>query len=88
MDSDTVKAFKPKILAKQQDPASSSQEDASVISFPPDLPTTSLQQQLLLSTELVGRAPLSHYWDTKEPRVLVVEWSGLKHPNSELGVRI
>ena len=39
----------------------------------PELAGAALSEQLKLCSELLGRQPVSHHWDSSEPRALVLE---------------
>ena len=45
----------------------------------PELADAALSEQLKLCTELLGRQPVSHHWDSSEPRALVLEMKTGKH---------
>lgn len=73
-ETDVVRVFNPATFHTQSD--SPRTNDDPAISMPlPQLADASLGEQLGLSVELLGRHPVSHFWDPGEPRLLAVEFT-------------
>ena len=76
-----VRVFNPTAFHTQNDSPRIS--DDPTINMPlPELADASLSEQLGLSVELLGRHPVSHFWDPGEPRLLAVEFTA---PGGEVG---
>jgi len=74
IETDVVRVFNPATFHTQSDSPRISDDPA--INMPlPELADTSLSEQLGLSVELLGRHPVSHFWDPGEPRLLAVEFT-------------
>lgn len=74
IETDVVRVFNPATFHTQSD--SPRINDDPAINVPlPELADASLSEQLGLSVELLGRHPVSHFWDPGEPRLLAVEFT-------------
>ena len=78
MDSDSLKFFSPTAILEQSSPRSSEPSSPASCATLPGLTESALNEQLQLLQELLGRHPVSHYWDPTEPRLLVVESAALQ----------
>lgn len=77
VDSGRAKLFSPSFLLEQEqdsidfnDPSSTSLNQTSL---PTELPQASLTEQFTFLKELLGKHPTRQYWDSNEPKILVLE---------------
>ena len=66
VETDAVKVLNAAAILKQDQ-----NEDSDINITLPELADAALNEQLHLSSELLGRHPVAHYWGANEPKLLV-----------------
>jgi len=74
IETDVVRVFNPATFRTQGCSPRINDDPGRNMPLPP-LADASLSEQLGLSVELLGRHPVSHFWDPGEPRLLAVEFT-------------
>ena len=79
--SDMVKAVNPVAILEQQSPDDTIRKYACL----PDLPEAQFKEQLKMLSELAPRYPVSHHWDSSEPKLLAIEAASLEGDPAMVG---
>ena len=88
VESDSVKLFSPASILNhhknrntsktgQQEIDEEDSSDSIYTTLPEQLSHSTLNDQLGLLKELLGRCPVSHYWDSTESRMLAIQYEVL-----------
>ena len=77
-EESTSKNGKQQQASSQKEEEDKDSSDSTYIMLPDQLSRSTINDQLDLFKELLGRCPVSHYWDPTESRLLVVEYEALR----------
>lgn len=88
-----MKLFSPASIINQHKKVKPGQQedeppDPTCVTLPDQLSQSTLDDQIDLLKELLGRNPVSHYWDPTESRMLMVKYEALGGETGKKGGKL